>query len=1195
MLKQLNLIALFMLFSFLGFAQESTIYDFRDGDIITAGQSTDGKLTLNGNYGHHGGTYGLNMKVDSEIAIEVDGSCRVSFLGSVHSKLSMMGTAVTEGDLGTKDTKVDNDLSEYYEFTYEGDPAALVFKAVANAGNDIYLPLVEVTPIIVEDFPSNGKIDVWDFGAIELDNNIYNNHLSVAVLNALYDESITPGTNNIVFPNSWSIHRLSWKGGGNDRLRTTNTDITRFDQNVAASGYTGRVYVNSGAATGRYMSLVLNEDDIVTYIIKTDGGGNMVFENENFSELQKEEVAVTADLTELKFVAKDAGTYRIYDSQGKPSYYRIYREEAEYITLTGNIDISNADNIDATFEIEFENDNGKLWTTEVKNKEYSIKLPIGYTYEISLKDLNGYIISSGSSIEVDNSTTTHDIIIESVSLIELSGDINGIDAQIDNLEITFTPVDETNTFIPEIVIDKSAKTYSTFLEPNVEYSVIAKGVNDYEISESSINISADSQQDFTFTLKTLYDITIVADELTQAQKDELSLTFTNLYEEGYSYTFNDISDIKLRNGVYQLSYDGLDNYAIGLKLTSNLTVLDANTSKELQFEAITNWPFDDKVISSSTPSYKGLLFTGNIANQIDKGHLTAKENATIQIPVSVGQKVVFTYYYTADFSIEGEDPFITTSNSTGTLEYAEYLYTGETDGYVTATIGGSVGTTYIVNIATKNSITYQENLYVGVDKDYQTINDALDAIRDMVRENSERVVINVDPGNYEEMLIIDVANVTIRNSSENPSIALKDSGVNIDDDAVRITSYYGHGYNYYSMGNNQKWDGHLLNVNKDNGYLSYENKGAGTTNGSYWNATVVVTSSGFVAENLIFENSFNQYISQKESEDIVVPWESGSKGVRPTDVGNTSIQHKDFVERAAAFAIVNNVDKTIINNCRMVGHQDTFFGGVNSRVAVYKGAIMGGTDYIFGGMVATFYKSDLVLLTSDASSDVAYITAPQQSSGRGYLMYECNIVSAVPGVDNAAANSSKPGYFGRPWQGNTSEVVFYKTNIDASTHPNNLNKSLIIPAGWTSSLGGESPFMYEFGTIEASGEDNSSGRAAWSTILTEDKLSDGTEITLFNFTKGSDGWDPFEELIENDPSTNINKVEKDNFLNVYNVGSTVWVKNVTEQTNISVYNLSGMEVESFSTNEELSFQLPSGIWIVKISSSSAKATKIVIK
>ena len=111
--------------------------------------------------------------------------------------------------------------------------------------------------------------------------------------------------------------------------------------------------------------------------------------------------------------------------------------------------------------------------------------------------------------------------------------------------------------------------------------------------------------------------------------------------------------------------------------------------------------------------------------------------------------------------------------------------------------------------------------------------------------------------------------------------ALLNSGVDISANAVRVTSYYGHGYSYYSMGDDQKWNADILRVNKENGYLSYVNKGSGTTNGSYWNATVVVSASGFEADHVIFENSYNQYISQKESEDVVVMWEVGSKGERP--------------------------------------------------------------------------------------------------------------------------------------------------------------------------------------------------------------------------------------------------------------------------------------------------------------------------
>ena len=140
---------------------------------------------------------------------------------------------------------------------------------------------------------------------------------------------------------------------------------------------------------------------------------------------------------------------------------------------------------------------------------------------------------------------------------------------------------------------------------------------------------------------------------------------------------------------------------------------------------------------------------------------------------------------------------------------------------------------------------------------------------------------------------------------------------------------------------------------------------------------------------------------------------------------------------------------------------------------------MGGTDYIFGGMTAVFYKSELAMNTSENNNDVSYITAAQQSSGRGYLMYECKVTSAEPEIETASAYRSKPGYFGRPWQANTAEVVFYNTTIGTSNHPDYNGQSLIKPEGWNNSLGGTSPLCYEYGTIEET-EDAASARADWS-------------------------------------------------------------------------------------------------------------------
>ena len=117
-------------------------------------------------------------------------------------------------------------------------------------------------------------------------------------------------------------------------------------------------------------------------------------------------------------------------------------------------------------------------------------------------------------------------------------------------------------------------------------------------------------------------------------------------------------------------------------------------------------------------------------------------------------------------------------------------------------------------------------------------------------------------------------------------------------------------------------------------------------------------------------------------------------------------------------------------------------------------------------MIAVFNRCNLVMNTSEAGTDVAYITATQQAGGRGYLMYECNITSTTPGVDTASATRSKPGYFGRPWAGNTSEAVFYNTTIETTDFPGSEGKSLIVPEGWNNSLGGPSPFMYEYGSKE---------------------------------------------------------------------------------------------------------------------------------
>jgi exo-poly-alpha-galacturonosidase len=322
-------------------------------------------------------------------------------------------------------------------------------------------------------------------------------------------------------------------------------------------------------------------------------------------------------------------------------------------------------------------------------------------------------------------------------------------------------------------------------------------------------------------------------------------------------------------------------------------------------------------------------------------------------------------------------------------------------------------------------------------------------------------------------------------------------------------------------------------------------------------------------------------------------WTSGSKGLRPTTIGSTAVQDRPFVERAAAISIVNNVDKVILNKCRVVGRQDSFFGGSNSRVVVYKGAMMGAVDYIFGGMNAVFYQTDLVMNTSDNASDQSYLTAAQQSSGRGYLMYECKVTTALPGTETASVYRSKPGYFGRPWEATTSEVVFYNTTIETSNYPGFVDQSLIMPLGWQNTLGGTSAKMYEYGTIENSGVDNSSSRASWATKLTSPVLTDGTAITTFNFTKGSDGWDPIPQLITDD-TLGIKNYQAESSVNVFAFKDNVVVSNIKSNTTVSVYSINGALVKSFKTDVDTNFNLNKGIWIVLVKAADGqKSVKLM--
>lgn len=900
------LIIVLVMFAISVKAQTTTSYNMGNGSTftnngtqfapVTSTTSPDGKLrTQAATTQWHSTNYGVVFKNGNSLEIDVaSGNNTIRFNGSVYSAGTMNGgTTLAGNNLGTKDVDLDNqpgmaDVTGYYEFNYVGAATTLYF---TFTGSNAYTPVITITnlPATVV------STDVWDFGAVQLDPNNFTNKLNETNINALYPGTVTAGSTGISFPVSFSIGALSWVGNSGDRLRTTNTNLTRFDANIAGVvDYTGRLYCNGtpnisgGIPTNRFLRMTLNEDDEVSIFSRTDSGGDISFVNETNPTLQTDLLTPTfasGATTELKFVAKNASSFKIYSVTGKPSFYRITRKAAIYTAVSGAVNLSQAVGIPSNYAIVFTNAAGKSRTSTMNaNNTYNVSLPIGYSYNISLVNANGYIITNGSTLDltpVTSPTFTKDITILQVNLFPVSGSITGLGTAISNLSLTYTATPAT-VYTPTPVVNTTGSTYTVSLEATIPYAIVANGVNDYQLTTTSITIPASATTaNIAFTPKPVYNVAITTTGLTPTQESSLQLKFTNLNESGYVYNFTGLSGISLRNGTYSVTASGLDNFPVQLALTSNLVVNGAATSKALNFVPVTVWSFDDKVITASTPAYKGMLFTGNVSNSASQGHLIGQPGGTIQVPVNPGEKVSITYYFSAGFSIEGGTT-ITTVNSTGTTsstDNVQYTYTGTTSGFVNIAVSA---TSYFTEIKIGGSTPYAPIITVGINKDHQTINAALTAVSNMVRTPTQRVVIAIDPGNYEEMLDITQPLVTLKNAATTPDTNISNAGVSISANAVRVTSYYGHGYNYFSMSNDQKWHQDVLTVNTQNGYASYTNTGAGTTNNSYWNATVVVGADGFEAEGIIFENSFNQYISNKESQDTVV--QTGVIGARPTNV-----------------------------------------------------------------------------------------------------------------------------------------------------------------------------------------------------------------------------------------------------------------------------------------------------------------------
>ena len=181
-----------------------------------------------------------------------------------------------------------------------------------------------------------------------------------------------------------------------------------------------------------------------------------------------------------------------------------------------------------------------------------------------------------------------------------------------------------------------------------------------------------------------------------------------------------------------------------------------------------------------------------------------------------------------------------------------------------------------------------------------------------------------------------------------------------------------------------------------------------------------------------------------------------------------------------AVALHTEGDHILIQNCRLLGNQDTVYTGVGgTRVAFYACYIEGTTDFIFGPSIAWFQNCEI---HSKANS---YITAASTPAGQkyGYVFYKCRL-TADKDVDKV--------YLGRPWRP-FAATIFMDCELGKHIRPEGWHN-------WNNAKNEETARYAEYGN---KGEGASTkNRVKWSKQLSKKEAAKVTLLDAF----GEDCW-----------------------------------------------------------------------------------------
>jgi pectinesterase len=180
-------------------------------------------------------------------------------------------------------------------------------------------------------------------------------------------------------------------------------------------------------------------------------------------------------------------------------------------------------------------------------------------------------------------------------------------------------------------------------------------------------------------------------------------------------------------------------------------------------------------------------------------------------------------------------------------------------------------------------------------------------------------------------------------------------------------------------------------------------------------------------------------------------------------------------------------DRCVIENCRILGNQDTLYVSNEASRQYYKNCyIEGTTDFIFGEATCVFQSCTIRNLMN--SFTTAASTTQRQKYG--YVFFDCKIV---------ADSSVKKAYLGRPWR-SYAKTVYIRCELGRH----------IVPEGWNPWKGDamftdkdKTAYYAEYQSTGAGA--NAKSRVAWSHQLT---AAEAKAYTLANIFAGRAAWEP---------------------------------------------------------------------------------------